>query len=45
MDDKWGRGKIGILKETWKRIAERELDELGWKILEAAARAAADRQK
>ena len=37
--------KKGRPKETWRRMAEKELKEMGWKTWEAAARVAADRQQ
>ena len=43
--DARGEEKKGRPKETWRRMAEKELNEMGWKSWEAAARAAADRQK
>ena len=35
----------GRPKGTWRRVAKRALNKMGWKSREAAARAAADRQK
>ena len=40
-----GKRKKGRPKETWRRMAEKELKEMGWKTWEAAARVAADRQQ
>ena len=40
-----GKRKKRRPKEIWRRMAEKELNEMGWKSWEAAVRAAADRQK
>ena len=44
MDARGEEGK-GRPKETWRRMAEREMNEMGWKSREAAVRAETDRQK